>query len=321
MPVVKAGSIIEYRYESVMKHYGGLEKWEFQSDLPTLKSCYLLQILPNAEFAYTVQKGKDYPIIIKPLKDQGRIYFEMNKVAGLRFEPYMDAPRDYLQQVQFQLAGIAGPNGYKQNVNTTWKSTAYDLMAEKGFGSQLDKNLKIEQVSQMVQSTTSAITKMKLIYNYVRDNFSWNNYYGKYAPDGLKKVWENKRGSAGEINLLLINLLISNGLDEVFPLLVAERDFGKINPDYPFLDKFNKVVAFVVVDGKQFILDATQKYLPAGPINLTHQSLQTLTAPGRDILELPEPGTLSFRATVLPGKRCPLSAGAHSQPSTLNRFS
>ena len=274
MPVVKTGSIIEYQYESVMKHYGGLDKWEFQSDLPTLKSCYLLQVIPNAEFAYTVQKGKDYPIIIKPLPDQGRIYFEMDNVAGLRFEPYMDAPRDYIQQVQFQLAGIARP-GYKQNINTTWKSTAYDLMSEREFGSQLDKNLKIEEVSQLVQSTTSSITKMKLIYNYVRDNISWNNYYSKYAPDGLKKVWENKRGSAGEINLLLINLLISNGLDEVYPMLVAERDFGKIDPNYPFLDKFNKVVAFVVVDGKQFVLDATQKYLPAG---LTQYQLLNTTA-------------------------------------------
>jgi len=299
MPVVKAGDIIEYRYESVMKHYGGLENWEFQSDLPTLKSCYVLTVIPNAEFAYTVQKGKDYPIIIKPLKDQGRIYFEMNNVAGLRFEPYMDAPRDYIQQVQFQLAGMASPSGYKQNINTTWKSTAYDLMTEKQFGSQLDKNLKIDEVSQMVKSTTSAITKMKLIYNYVRDNLSWNNYYSKYAPDGLKKVWENKRGSAGEINLLLINLLTSNGFEEAFPMLVAERDFGKINPNYPFLDKFNKVVAFVVADGKQFILDATQKYLPAGltPYQLLNTTAFLVDKKKYNLLEIAS-GNKSYRNKV-----------------------
>ena len=146
MPAVKVGSIIEYHYVSTMKHYGGLDEWKFQSDLPTLKSNFLLQIIPGREFAYTVQKNNTISIFVKPMPDQGRIYFEMNNVPALRIEPYMDAPRDYIQKVMFQLSGYTTIYGSKQSVKATWKDLAYDIMSEKYFGSQLDKDLKIDEI-------------------------------------------------------------------------------------------------------------------------------------------------------------------------------
>jgi hypothetical protein len=263
MPAVRAGSIIEYSYTSMMKHYGGLEEWKFQSDLPTLKSCYMLQILPRSEFAYGVQKRNSYPITIKPLPKEGRIYFEMNNVPALREEPYMDAQRDYVQKVSFQLAGMVNQFGYKENVSTTWKTAAADLINDKNFGGQLDKDLKTDELKQIVLQKNTDIQRLTAIYDYVKANMTWNGYHSLYAAEGIKKAWENKTGHAGEINLILINLLKESGI-ETYPVLAAERDFGKIDTTYPFLDRFNKVVAFSIADGKQFILDATQLNTPAG---------------------------------------------------------
>jgi hypothetical protein len=79
----------------------------------------------------------------------------------------------------------------------------------------------------------------------------------------LKKVWDSKTGTSGEINLILINLLQTFDIDAV-PMLVAERNYGKVDPKIPFIDRFNKTVAYVNADGKNFILDATQKFCPVG---------------------------------------------------------
>ncbi len=79
----------------------------------------------------------------------------------------------------------------------------------------------------------------------------------------MKKVWEKRNGFAGDINLVLISLLQSFNID-ASPLLVAERDYGKVDPKLPFVDRFNKTVAYVTADGRTFILDATQKFCPAG---------------------------------------------------------
>jgi hypothetical protein len=273
MPAVKEGSIIEYRYEVSTKTFSSPDDWYFQNDIPTIKSAFLFQVPPRAEFTYQVQRKNSLPIIIKPLPNEGKVYFEMNNIPALRYEPYMDAPRDYVQKVAFQLSGVVNRFGHKQDINTTWKSLANELMTEKYFGSQLDKDLKVDEVKRLADAESTASGKMNAIYNYVRNNFTWNGYHGIYAPDGLKAVWERKKGSNSEINLLLINFLNTNGV-EVYPMLVAERDYGKIDPNYPFIDRFNKTVAFVMADGKQYILDATEKYCPAG---LTpYQLLNTL---------------------------------------------
>lgn len=260
---VKPGSIIEYHYVSIMKHYGGLEEWKFQSDLPTIQSSFFLQVLPQAEFAYTVQKTPFLNIQIKNMAAEGRIYFEMNNVPALRIEPYMDAERDYIQKVIFQLSGYLSNYGSKLSVNTTWKSLALELMGDKQFGAQLDKDLKIEEIKRLTKAESSQQEKLKVIYEFVKKNIAWNGYDGKYAPDGVKTVWERKKGSAGEINLLLTNLLKAAEI-EAYPVLAAERDFGKIDTLYPYIDRFNKTVAFAIADGRQYILDATQENCPAG---------------------------------------------------------
>jgi Domain of Unknown Function with PDB structure (DUF3857) len=264
MPNIKAGSIIEYKYESVMEHFGGLDHWLFQADIPTVKSCFRLQIVPNATFSYIVSKKGDYKVIIVP--SEGGIYFEMNSVPGLRFEPYMDAPKDYLQRVEFQLAGYKNRFGDKKDVNSSWKQVAFDLATDDDLGGTVKKNLPIPlELTANVAAEPGSMGKINVIYDYVKDHFTWDGYYGIYATDGVNKVWEKRMGSAGELNLVLINLLQSFKID-ASPLLVAERDYGKVDPANTFIDRFNKTVAYVEVDGKLLVLDATQKYCPASLI-------------------------------------------------------
>ena len=136
-------------------------------------------------------------------------------------------------------------------------------MSDKQFGDQLDKDLKIEEIKRHTLLESTQQGKLRVIYEFVKNNITWNGYDGKYASDGLKAVWERKKGSAGEINLLLTNLL--NVADiEAYPVLAAERDFGKIDTTYPYIERFNKTVAFAIADGRQYILDATQENCPAG---------------------------------------------------------
>jgi len=74
-PAIKVGSIIEYKYRSFMKHYGGLGDWYFQKELPVVKSKYTLTVLPNREFTYRINKREDLPVIAKLEKESGRVYF------------------------------------------------------------------------------------------------------------------------------------------------------------------------------------------------------------------------------------------------------
>jgi hypothetical protein len=262
MPGVKVGSIIEYRYTSTRKSYvNGLEDWQFQSDIPTRLSSYSLVILPNAEFAYVVHKSDALPIKIESEKGSGRVLFEMSNVAGLRDEPYMDSERDYIQRVEFQLAGYRGRFGDKTKYMTTWNEVAKDLMGNQGFGRQINKNLGGSAAFMSeVKSMSDPYQKMAAVYRYVQNNLTWNGYNSKYS-DNVKDAFEKKKGTNGEINLILVNLLQEAGLD-VFPLLVSQRGNGKVNADYPFVDQFNTVMAYVTIGNNTYVLDGVSYGTP-----------------------------------------------------------
>jgi hypothetical protein len=295
VPNLVEGSVFEVRYTSIMKHYGGLDYWDFQETIPTAKSSYLLEIPPGAEFAYSVQKAEGLSIDIEPMPKEGKIYFEMNNVPGLSYEPYMDAPRNYLQRVIFQLASYQGVYGNKNKVNNTWEDLVRDLMSHEDFGKQLNKKLSVPELDEAVAMQKSTEDKVRLIYNYVRKKVQWDRYYGKYSIQGVKTTLEKGAGNTADINLLLLNLLQHYEIT-CYPLLVADRDFGKVNVNYPFIDKFSKVVAYALVDSskKAWIMDASQKEMPA---NLTpYQLLNTIAL----VVDKKEPRLIRI---VRPGDR------------------
>lgn len=296
LPNVKVGTIIDYKYEKIAQNYGGLDDWYFQSDLPVVLSKYKLVVLPNAEFTYVVHKAKDIPIKVENDKGDGSITFEMNNIAGLRDEPFMDAYKDYLQHVEFQFSGYASrSDGDKIKYMTTWKESAQELLSAYYFGRQIEKNLpNSEAIIAKTNTFSTPFEKMKYIYEYVKNNFTWNNINTKFAEDGIKNIWENKKGTSGEINLILINLLKSADL-QVSPMLVSERDHGAVNTDYPIIDQFNKVVAYIGIENRKFVLDATDVYTPINiiPFNLLNTTAFIIDKKKPELIKLTDLNTAS----------------------------
>jgi hypothetical protein len=287
LPNVKPGSIIEYKYDLSRRVYD-LEEWRFQSDIPTIKSCFMFRLHPQTQFSYIVYKKENYFIIKKEFKDENKYYFEMENIPGLHDEPFMDARKDYLQRIVFQLTGISSIYGGKRSINSTWKEVAKTLLEDKDIGGVLRKNLGMsDDLKPLVSQQTSNTGKLTMIYNYVRNNFSWNGYTGLAASDGIKKVCDSRTGNAAGINLVLVNLLQDYGID-AFPLTVAERQYGRVNPDFPLIESFNKTIAYATVDGKSFIMDATQKYYPPAltPFPLLNTYALVINKKTTDVLEI-----------------------------------
>ncbi|MBB1284615.1 DUF3857 domain-containing protein [Flavisolibacter sp. BT320] len=260
MPNVQVGSIIDYKYQSIMKSYGGLKRWEFQKEIPVVTSYYELSPIPNSEFAYSVYKAPTLPIDIIPNDKEGKVKFIMKNVPGLRDEVYSATTRSFLQRVNFQFASHTTYMG-KTNYTNTWQTLANELMQEREFGSQANRDFSGTPFIKSLSPSLSATEKLKAVYDFVRSNITWDEINSKYSEQGSKSTLEKKKGNTGEINLLLVSLLKSAGV-EAYPLLVCERDFGLVDTAYSFLDQFNKVVAIAYADGKQYVLDGTDKLTP-----------------------------------------------------------
>ena len=272
-PDVRVGSVIEYVYTSSMKHYGGLRDWYFQTGIPVIESKYHLYIIPGYEFAYQVHKSAQLNISIEPDRQNGSVKFAMKDVPGLEDEPYMDSRQDYIQRVVFQLSGHKNDGFSKQKYITSWKELNKEWLNRSDFGGQLNKELPgADAFIQSVKAIPSPFEKMKQVFTYVQANLTWDGFNSIISNDGVKSVWNKKKGNSGEINLALVNLLQSVGV-VAYPMLVSERAHGKVNTQYPFIDQFNTVYAAVSIDEKKYYLNAVDQLTPAHII--PHKILNT----------------------------------------------
>ncbi len=256
-PNVKVGSILDYKFTSVMKHYGGLENWYFQREIPTIKSNYQLYILPNTEFSYVAFVANGYKVDVSKNPGGGSVAFAMNNIPALRDEPYMDSRKDYLQRVDFQLASYGGNAFNKRSYMGSWSEVIKELLGNQAFGSQLNKRIPDMEDFIKLAKTAAPSERISLVFDRVKTQMTWNGYDGKFS-DGVKDAWNKKTGTSADINLALVNLLREVDID-AHPLLVSERYNGSVNEKLPFLDQFNKVIAIVELDGKALLLDATNK--------------------------------------------------------------
>jgi Domain of Unknown Function with PDB structure (DUF3857)/Transglutaminase-like superfamily len=276
-PDVKVGSVIEYKYDETNQDLTDLPDWYFQSELPTRFSEYRILIpsifrFYSQSYVYqnveSSQKEEDQSF---PVSDgvahivSNENTFILRNVPALRDEPFMGADKDYLQRLEFQLNQIVYPSGQVEDILSTWPKLTKELMDDNGFGKQLRKNLSnTGSLDDSLKLLKSDYDKMAFIYNYVQKNMNWNDDENIFSPEGIKSAWDKKSGNNTEINLILIDLLRNAGITS-YPLLVSTRDHGIVNTLYPLVDQFNNTMVFTEVDGKRYILDASDKY---NPVNL-----------------------------------------------------
>jgi hypothetical protein len=99
----------------------------------------------------------------------------------------------------------------------------------------------------------------------VQQNISCKGGRGIYLTQSLKETYKNRSGNVADINLLLVKLLKSKGLD-ASPVLISTRDHGFASEIYPVVNKFNYVICKVTIDNKNYFLDASQRCMAFGKV-------------------------------------------------------
>ena len=264
-PDVKAGSVIEYRF----KHTGiGLIDWYFQRSIPVRYSHFTMEFPAEIEVAAVPYCSHQYESDRQMKSTTNLITYSMSNVPAFRDEPFIINEDFYRDRLETKMVAYT-VGGRRVNRMANWLEVIKHLMEDEDFGVQLKKNIpRTADLDEKLKSITSPYEKMKTIYKYVQDNMQWNEYTGIWALEGVKSAWKDKKGTVGEINLILVNLLKDADLN-AHPVLVSTHDNGVVNTldagtyDYPGYNQFDKVMAYVTIDDKAYVLDATEKNVPA----------------------------------------------------------
>ncbi len=259
LPAVKAGSIIEYKYDLVSKDFLSLFEWEFQTDIPTLYSCF------NAK----VQEGLDVKIyyaspgLVKKYDETKTNRWELNNLPAITEEPFCPNPMDYRERIRFQLAGYYAVNSNKllggfgyENIMTSWEELSQKLYEDGNLNALTTGNSEADAIIQNTIHTDFDPDKASSLYNYVIRNLKWNNTYAISSKKTFAEIIREGSGNAAEINLVLCKLLQKARLN-ASPMLISTKTHGLVTKVYPLLNQFNKLVVSLTINNKSYLIDAT----------------------------------------------------------------
>ncbi|WP_461149958.1 transglutaminase domain-containing protein [Spirosoma pulveris] len=279
LPNVREGSIIDYQY-TIRTPFGvsyNPKTWRFQQDIPvkwseyriTIPDYFFYKVLQSGYIEMTVNKRESKTTNIFPGQMGGSASayrFAMKDVPAFRDEAYITTADDYIAKIEFELASYQIPSvtGFiSKNIAVGWEAMDKTLLDDPDFGGQINRAGFLRETAKVLTGQgTDTLSRIKAAYNFIRQSIKWNDE-ASYWSRSIKKVFDAKKGDAGDINLMLIALLREMDID-ANPVILSTRSHGRINESYALLKKFNYVVAHVSVGGKDVLLDATDPYLPPG---------------------------------------------------------
>lgn len=282
-PALKEGSIIEYQYTLICPHEQDMKPWIFQdTKYPTLWSEYDMTVpdlynflpVPRVYYPYAIdrteRKNESYHIVNRSDFSSAnwftynavntRRIWAMSDVPALKEESFTTSLSNYLSQIDFYLLSINYPNAAPIPVIKDWYKTADMLLKHENFGAPLFENngwLK-DDLDKIVASVTSDEDRIKAIYYYVRNNFECKDDESILLTQPLRKTFKDRKGSIGDINLLLAAMYYKYGYI-VHPVLLSTRSHGKPYEAYPVLNQFDYLVTQVTAGNISYLLDASDR--------------------------------------------------------------
>lgn len=275
MPDVKAGSIIEFRYEIHSPYIFNLRDWYFQRQIPTLYSEYVVRTIPFYEYAYILQGANNLhtnsaiPAGGLPRSISGVEYgemintFVMLNVPAFKDETFITSIQDYIIKIDFQLAKTTNLYGVSEEIITTWPELCEELLSDGEFAKFLKSTTKkVKKLTNLESyASLSDVEKLKKAVDYVKENYRWNERNDKFPQKSFNEFTSEKVGNNANINLFLTGLLQEVGM-EAKPVLLSTRDHGKVNRQYPFHHFLNYVITMVKVDDAYVLVDGTDMQCP-----------------------------------------------------------
>ena len=277
-PNIKEGSVITYSYTIESPFIYKYKGWEFQDNIPKLYSEYNTSIPGNYEYSIKLvglQKldTHDQKLVKNCLSafnggtaDCTKTVYAMSNIPAFIDEEYMTTKDNYLSRIEYELKVFRGFDGTVDNITKTWKDTDKELKSDENIGRQLGKKTNLDGLlANVFTDKSNTLIKAKEIYQFVQDNYTWNEEYKIFNDVSVKDLIKEKSGNVSEINILLYNILEENEIN-VKPILLSTRNNGLPTKLYPVISEFNYIIVQATIDGKTYLLDATDNYLSFGEL-------------------------------------------------------
>jgi len=293
---VKVGSVIDLEYTTRSPYVTSIPDWYFQYEIPVKRSelkvdipefyvfnkrvngyvdlkkantsTYNESVEIKVEYetdgysAGTETAVKNYTILIT----QENLLAE--NVPAFDEENHITTNESYLSKVEFQFVSFDPIFGSNKNYASTWEQMNRALLIDDDFGEQYLPGSKIhkiiaQNVAEIKTQYESPYDQMIASYELVKNDMNWNEYSTIFIDKSLEDALIDKKGNTADINLILLSFL--RDLDiESYPIVTKTQNRGVIYEVSNRIKEMNYVLVLAIIDGKEYLLDATDKDLGAG---------------------------------------------------------
>lgn len=276
-PNAKPGSVLEYRYTLQSPFIYNFEGWDFQADIPKVYSEFNARIPANYRYNRTLKGFQELAINeasvekrcfeIQEFRDKADcelLRYAMKDIPAFKEEAFMLSKNNYISRIAFEMSELIRFDGTKEAFTKTWKAVDTDMRKDKDIGAQVRKNNYFKnQLPETILNESSELKKAQKIYNFIKNHYTWNGEYGLFRDANVRQAFQNESGNVAEINISLINSLLAADL-KTETVMLSTRAKGLPTQKHPVMSDFNYLIAKVTIDGKEYLLDATDKFLSFG---------------------------------------------------------
>ncbi|WP_456436965.1 hypothetical protein [Psychroserpens sp.] len=290
MPNIQDGCIVEITYE-IISPFLAIDDVFFQYKIPMNK--FDFKVASPQYYAYNKKvnpKAFYYPKLKESVASKTATYSQTsevstsNRVSGsknystgsfeykeniiyanetdsppLKQEAFAGNMNNYRAKLSMELSAILDKNGVvEKSFSSSWEKVSKSIYDDSDFGNQLNKSgFFKDDVEALVASIGDDFQKAFLLQSFVKSKVKWNGLIGFRAHKGTRKAYKEGEGNVADINLLLIAMLRSQGVN-ANPVLVSTRNNGI--PIFPTRKGFNYVICMVESQEGYALYDATEIY-------------------------------------------------------------
>jgi hypothetical protein len=277
LPKLKEGSVITFSYRVISPFIFNFYEWTFQEDIPKLYSEYNTKIPANYTYNIKIvgwQKlDENEQKIERDCVTHGTASadcvvakYVMKDIAAFTTEKYMTTKKNYISKLEYELMTVKYFDGTERNYTKSWKTVDSEIKGVLSLGRALRKTKHLKALIPIeVLKGLEGVEKANKIYQYVKNNYTFDEEQNVFDDISTKDLIQDKNGSVTEINTLLNGLLELNGFKTNL-VLMSTRSNGLPTKLFPVISEFNYSVVRVEIDGKEYLLDASSDFLVFGQI-------------------------------------------------------
>lgn len=265
LPKVEDNSIIEFSYKSKIKQPRLLSFFQFQHSIKTEASKFQIKCPPSIEIGYKVFGNyQDKIVFTKTKKDGFDVYtWEAKDIPEFKKEENMPSLLYFMPHVIYYIKSYTYEGNKKELLGTPERLYEWYFSLLKDIN-KTDQTVLKNKTLDIIKDKKTDFEKAKAIYQWVQQNMhyvAFEDGMEGFIPRDAGAVYQKLYGDCKDMANILNQMLRYANLDSNITWIGTRgKPYTYAEVPTPLVD--NHMITNVVIDGKSYFLDATDKFCP-----------------------------------------------------------